>query len=121
LSLGATPAAGYIFLEWTDGVNGSPRTLAVTQVAQVVSATFTELNGLAGRLAGVLLGNAAMSLSSAETKYLDTNGNNNGSADLGDFLALLDHFPGVQVNATLLKAVMERGITAADSTTGKKQ
>jgi M6 family metalloprotease-like protein len=121
LSVGATPAAGYIFLEWTDGVSGSPRTLAVTQVAQVVSATFTELNGLAGRLAGVLLGNAAMSLTPAESKYLDTNGNSNGSADLGDFLALLDHFPGVQVNATLLKAVMERGTTAPDSTTGKKR
>jgi M6 family metalloprotease-like protein len=118
ITVSATPATGYVFIEWSDGGSASPRQVIASGVAQTVSGTFTDVNALASRVVASLLGNPGSGLSGGEVRYLDSNGNGNGSADLGDFLALLGRFPALQFNATVLN---EKSMPRGDTGTSRKK
>ena len=119
VTVAASAASGFVFLEWSDGDANSSRLLRVTEISHSISAAFADVSGLAGRIAGLLLGSASAGPSPAEARYLDASGNRNGSQDLGDLLALLDRFPGAQFSASTMKQLTEAATLKAVSVPAK--
>ena len=109
----ATPTVGHRFAGWTgDTTSANPALVLSTSRSWVLSAQFTFAAPFTTTAAANdLLG--APALSAAQRTVLDTDGNHNGTYDLGDFLAW------VTVSGQgVPPALMARLIAAADAPRG---
>ncbi|MDQ6610792.1 MAG: hypothetical protein M3Y64_00045, partial [Gemmatimonadota bacterium] len=107
----ATPAANFTFLNWTDGGSELSKTaLYSLTVGRNVTITGNfqaaiNVQDIANRLmSGFVSG--TLTFSATERQYIDSQGNSNGSVDLGDLLALVQKNPSITLGADALLKIM---------------
>lgn len=105
VTLTATAPSGTVFGGWSGDTTGSAPTLTLPMSrpynvnARFVAQVAVDVNAAAN----TLLGTAA--LSPDQTAYLDARGNQNGTYDLGDFLAYVK-FSGVSPSVGVMRALL---------------
>ena len=112
-TLTATPPAGTVFGGWRGDTTSLAPTLTLTMGrAYNINATFlaqvaVDVNAAANKLLGT------GPLTAEQAAYLDSRGNQDGTYDLGDFLAFIK-FSGVSPSAGVMRQLLSHAPTRAE-------
>jgi M6 family metalloprotease-like protein len=108
----ATSKSGYDFLFWSDGSRNVLRDVLVSQISQVLTATFVaqvDRSRVVDELMNCLL-QLPCTLTTNERTFADLVGNQNGSVDVGDLLAVFEFSSGGAARSTrMLEALASPG------------